>query len=129
MSVPWELELTTPKGRVRMAGKAGTDAEALTSLDLGLDMLNRTARKHSADIARLVPLARELAAKAGQDGVCVSDLRVTATQRGLLGASHGRSLSYLGAVLKAAGLVPTDRYRRSDVPASHGNPHRVFVLP
>ena len=100
-----------------------------TSLQLGLNMRDQTARKHAADITRLVPLARELAVRAGADGVTVSDLRITATQRGLLGASSGRRLSFLGAVMRAAGLVPTDRYRRSDVPASHGNPHRVFVLP
>ena len=99
------------------------------SLQLGFTALDQTARKHAADIARLVPLALELAAKAGQGGCTVSDLRVTATQRGLLGASHGRSLSYLGAVLKAAGLVATDRYRRSDVPQAHGNLGKVWIAP
>ena len=32
-----------------------------TSLQLGLNMRDQTARKHAADIERLVPLARELA--------------------------------------------------------------------
>lgn len=99
------------------------------SLQLGFMALDQTARKHAVDIARLVPLARELAARAGSDGVTVSDLRITATQQGLLGASSGRGLSYLGAIFRAAGLVPTDRYRRSDVPQAHGNLGRVWCLP
>ena len=99
------------------------------SLQLGLDMLERATSRHAADIARLVPLARELAARAGLDGVTVSDLRIVAVQRGLLGASSGRGLSYLGAIFRAAGLVPTDRYRRSDVPQAHGNLGRVWCLP
>ena len=99
------------------------------SLQLGLAMRDQTARTHALEIARLVPLARELAVRAGAAGCTVSDLRVTATQRGLLGASSGRRLSYLGAVMRAAGLVPTDRYRRSDVPQAHGNLGRVWVLP
>jgi len=107
----------------------GATVAVTLSLQLGFTALDQAARKHAVDIARLVPLARELAARAGSDGVTVSDLRITATQRGLLGASNGRGLSYLGAIFRAAGLIPTDRYRRSNVPASHGNPHRVFVLP
>lgn len=98
------------------------------SLQLGFDALDSTAAKHRAEIEALVPLALELARKAGPDGITVSDLRVTATQRGLIGESRGRSHSWLGAVMKAAGLTPTDRYRRSDVPASHANLHRVYVL-
>ena len=100
-----------------------------TSLQLGLAGLNRTARKHAADIAALVPLARELAARAGAGGVTVSDLRIVATQRGLLGASRGRGFSYLGAVMRAAGLRRTNQWRRSIISPSHGNPHRVFVAP
>ena len=108
----------------------GATVAVTLSLQLGFTALDQAARKHALDIARLVPLARELAARAGPDGLCVSDLRIVATQRGLLHVrARGRELSYLGAVLKAAGLKATDRYRRSDVPQSNGNLHRVFVLP
>lgn len=83
------------------------------------------------DVARrielLVPLARELAMKAGPHGVTVADVRVTAIQRGLLtGAERGRALSWLSAVMKRAALLPSTEYRRSAIPQSHGNLHRVW---
>lgn len=88
-----------------------------------------SAKKKAAEIALLVPVAKELARKAGLHGVTVSDLRITAVQRGLLPhTASGRELSFLGAVMKEAGLSGTDQYRRSVVEASHGNLHKVYVL-
>ena len=43
-----------------------------------------TEAAHALAIATLVPLARELAERAGAHGVTVSDLRLTAVQRRLL---------------------------------------------
>lgn len=81
-------------------------------------------------IDRLIPLARELAVKAGPDGVTVADLRLYAVQRGVLsGQETGRQLSYLGAVLTLAGLAKSERFRRSVIEQSHGNLHRVFLAP
>lgn len=81
-------------------------------------------------IDRLIPLAQELARKAGADGVTVADLRLYAVQRGILtGQETGRQLSYLGAVLTLAGLAKSERFRRSVIEQSHGNLHRVFVAP
>ena len=94
----------------------------------GLRKLRLTAGKHEAAIRALVPLAQELARKAGLHGVTVCDLRVTATQRGLLGASTGRQFSFLGAVMRAAGLRATDQWRRSILEASNGNLQRVWCL-
>lgn len=91
---------------------------------------SQSAAKHSHRIALLRPVVIELARKAGDDGVTVSDLRLTAVQRGLLQESaKGRELSFLGAVCRAAGLVVTGRTRRSIIDASHGNRHSVWVLP
>lgn len=88
------------------------------------------ASKHSHRITLLVPVAKELARKAGQSGVTVADLRLAAVQRGLLsGNEKGRELSYLGSVMRAAGLVGTDQFRRSVIERSHGNLHRLFVEP
>lgn len=82
------------------------------------------------DIQRLIPLAIELAEKAGSSGITVADLRIAAVQRGLLtGEESGRRLSFLGVVMKQAGLVATSEYRRSVIPRSHGNLHRLFVAP
>lgn len=82
------------------------------------------------DTERLVPLARELAVAAGANGVTVANLRSIAVARGILtGQEKGRRLSYLGVVLKRAGLTPTGEYRRSHIDRSHGNLHAVYVLP
>jgi hypothetical protein len=82
------------------------------------------------DVERCAAVARELAAKAGKHGVIVANVRHEAEARGILtGGEQGRRLSFLGAVMKAAGLVATGEWRRSDVPKSHGNLHQVWVLP
>lgn len=89
------------------------------------------ASRHANDIKVLTPLALELARKAGKDGVTVADLRITARQRGLLprGKVRDRSLSWLGAVMRAAGLKATRQVRRSPIDESHGNRHTVWVDP
>jgi hypothetical protein len=80
-------------------------------------------------IEALAPIARDLAIRAGEHGVTVSDLRLAAVQRGLLPQKGtGRALSYLGAVMRAAGLVASGRTRRSDIAGSHGNRHTVWML-
>lgn len=88
------------------------------------------AAKHSHRIELLIPLVRSLAKKAGDSGVTISDVRLTAVQRGLLAAeAKGRELSFLGALCRMAGLVVTERTRRSTIDQSHGNRHSVWVLP
>ena len=90
---------------------------------------SQSAAKHSHRITLLVPVVRELASKAGQMGVTISDVRLVAVQRGLLATqAKGRELSFLGALMRAAGLVPTDRTRRSTIDQSHGNRHTVWTL-
>lgn len=104
--------------------------DPLPALQLGRRQLSRTASKHKRDIERLVPLARELAAKAGAAGVTVTDLRLYAEQRGVLtGQESGRRLSYLGAVMKAAGLVNTSEHRRSFIVRTHGNLQSIWRAP
>lgn len=97
----------------------------MTAPQLDLDFAVDTART----IERLVPIARELAARAGRHGICVADVRLAAVQRGYLtGEERGRRLSFLGAVMRKAGLVQTGDYRRSVIDRSHGNLHAVWVL-
>ena len=83
------------------------------------------------DIERLTKLASELGPKAGHHGVTVSDLRIAAENAGILtgqeSASRMKRLN-LGAILLAADLYRTKRYRRSSVPRSHGNIHVVHVI-
>ena len=80
------------------------------------------------DLDRLVPLARELAERAKGDGITVANVRVAAVQRGLLtGEEQNRKLSYLGGLMKRAGLVSTGQYRRSGIGRSHGNLNQVWV--
>jgi len=85
-----------------------------SGVTLGRRARDQTAARHEAEIQRLVPLAQQLA-ESGP--ITTETLRRAA---GLL-ESKGRELSWLGAVMKAAGLVPTGVYRRSELPASHGN--------
>lgn len=97
------------------------------SLQLGFESLERAAASKQVQIARLVPLARKLAWVCGSEGVTVCELRQAAVSAGVLsGRESGRQLSFLGAVCKAAGLRATGEYRRSTIPQSHGNLHRVF---
>lgn len=86
----------------------------------------RAASRHGAEIQALIPLARNLAWKAGRDGVTVGDIRLYAEQQGLLAPGSGRQLSWLFAVPKAAGLFPTDRHRLCPQPKSR-NLHRIYV--
>lgn len=96
----------------------------------GKAALAKAASKHEADIVRLIPLATALAKAAGEEGVTVANLRLAAVQQGLLtGAEQGRELSYLGAVMKRAGLTATDRMRRSHIPATHGIRNVVWIAP
>lgn len=88
------------------------------------DRLGRVARE------LLERLARELARDAGPDGICVDDLRIAATRRGLItGEETGRRLSYLGGLMKSAGLRGTAQYRRSKIERSHGNLNKIWVSP
>jgi hypothetical protein len=96
-----------------------------TDLPLFADPSPRAAR----DVERLAPLARELARAAGAEGITVADLRFAATRSGLLtGAEVGRRLSFLGNVMRAAGLRSTGEFRRSPIPGSNGNLHAVWRL-
>jgi len=80
------------------------------------------------DLDRLVPLAKELAYRAGADGITVENVRRKAVDRGLLtGQEQGRALSYLGGLMRRAGLVSTGQYRRSGIGRSHGNLNQVWV--
>jgi hypothetical protein len=90
----------------------------------------RSAARHAAEIAALAPIARELAVKAGPLGIIAADVRLAGVQRGILtGTETGRELSYLPAVMRAAGLVSTGQYRKSQIPKAHANPNLVHVAP
>jgi hypothetical protein len=101
------------------------------SAQLGFEALATTAAtpNHARLLERLVPLAQELA-RVRPSGLTVGDLRVEAVRRRLLPAiAKGRELSFLGAIMRKAGLVSTEEFRRSEIKASHGNPHVVYRRP
>jgi len=96
---------------------------------LGLD-LGSDRSYADALIRALVPIARALATRASDRKITVANLRHAAEQRGLLtGAERGRRLSFIHSVFPKAGFLRTDDYRRSDLPRSHGNLHRLWYLP
>ena len=86
--------------------------------------------EHEHELQLLIPIAQKLAAAAGREGVTVADVREEAARRGLIPPlGEGRSLSYLGALMKRAGLIATDRTRRSHIEGSNGNRQTVHILP
>ena len=97
-----------------------------TQLEIGLAAANRSASRYPRLMDQLAEIMRELAAKAGADGVTISDLRIVAGQRGIWIPSP---CHFLGALPRRAGLVKTQRSRCSDVATSHGTSHPVWVEP
>lgn len=85
---------------------------------------NETARRHSRQVERLVPLAQELALKAGSYGVTWGDIRLVAEQRGLL--LPGPPPHWGGKVPKAAGLISTGRRRLCVQPGTR-NDQVIYV--
>lgn len=97
------------------------------SIEAGRHSLAQAAERHAEAIDRLLPLAKVLADHAGEQGITIADLRDAAVECELLtGEEVGRQLSYLGAVMRDAGLEQTGEYRRSHVKRSHGNLHAVW---
>lgn len=81
-------------------------------------------------VADMDPIARELATAREDRRLTVADLRHEAVKRGVLtGAEQGRRLSFLHAVMPAAGFEPTADFERSNIPRSHRNLNRVHWLP
>jgi len=77
---------------------------------------------------RLVEIAQGLSRV--RPDVTVAEVRFEAVRQCILkGKARGRELAFLGAVMKRAGLVSTEEFRRSDVDVSHGNLHRVWKRP
>lgn len=121
-SVLHDLEQKQQRGR----GVRTADTPKREQIDL---WAKPNADVHAADIEKLKPLALELARKAHPHPIIWADVRLTAVQRGLLtGRETGKDLSFGGAAMRAAGLVPTGQYRRSHIEKSHGNLHAEWRL-
>lgn len=105
-------------------------AAVRSELQLGFDSLDAAAARAERKvlIEKLVPIAHELAQRAGPNGITVANLRHAAVRRGVLPQfGKDRDLSFLGAVMRKAKLKATNNFRRSDVVRSHGNAHRVWI--
>lgn len=90
----------------------------------------QAASEHEDELRLLIPIAQRLAADAGAEGVTVADVREEAARKGIIPAlGKGRSLAYLGALMRRAGLVATDRTRRSHIEGSNGNRQTVHIAP
>lgn len=104
----------------------------VTAMDLGMAALEQTSARNEHMIRLLAPVAQELAQQAksqGLDGITTTDLRIAAIERGILtGEEKGKTLSYLGSVMKRAGLTRTDKVRRSTIKATHAIRQTVWTL-
>lgn len=91
--------------------------------------VSRLEQHHDSEIQALVPLALEVALRAGLEGCTVGDIRLVAQRRELLPqCPEGRALSWLTVLPKRAGLVPTGRRRMSPIPKSR-NVHTIYLHP
>jgi hypothetical protein len=78
----------------------------------------------------LTPIALLLGALATDRKITVADVRRVAQDWHILtGFEQGRRLSFIHAVMPAAGFVPTDEFERSNIPRAHRNLNRVYRLP
>ena len=86
---------------------------------------DRAASKAEAQryLARFAPIARELA-RQRPDGITVADVRIEAERRGMEWPEHG---DFLGSLMQHAGLVATDRMRRSPIREQHGRRQMVWM--
>lgn len=97
------------------------------ALQLGLLALEEAAARNEPRIEGLVRIARGLAASGL--ATTVADVREEAVRQGVLtGREKGRELSFLGAVMRRAGLRPLDSWRRSHLETTHGNLNREWGL-
>lgn len=122
----YELER---KEKPRRRGRAVHTAESPKREQV--DLWAQPSAEANADIIeKLRPLILELAAKAHPHPIIFANVRLAAVQRGLLtGRETGKDLSFGGAAMRAAGLVPTGAYRRSHIEESHGNLQAEWKLP
>lgn len=100
----------------------------MDSAQLGFEALERAAAREDRRslIVKLVEIAQGLS-RMRPEGVTVADVRQEAARQCILKREvKGREYAFLGAIMKRAGLVSTEEFRRSDVDASHGNLHRVW---
>lgn len=95
--------------------------DLLSPLGRGLRKRDASAAKHSAELDRLIPVIRKLAAAGA------TDLEAVRRHEGWL-ESKGRELSWLGALPSRAGLVKAGM-RRSTLPGSNGNWISTWRLP
>src|SRR5437660_4656339 len=98
------------------------------SLQLGFEAMERAAARDDRRslVDKLLAIAQGLA-RVRPEGVTIADVRFEAVRQCILKReAKGREYAFLGAVMKRAGLMSTEEFRRSDVDVSHGNLHRVW---
>lgn len=114
---------------IDMNGPAPQPAPIPTARVEGTTAREMAVGANATQIEKLIPVAQALV-RGKPKGITVTDLRLRAIELRLLtGKEVGRELSYLGGVMKRAGLRATDEYRRSELRSTHGIPQRVWVEP
>jgi hypothetical protein len=93
-----------------------------TAYQLALAGMDLSAANHAEQFARCVAIARDLAR---HGPITIDEVRIVAG----LYEGKGRELSFLGGVMRKAGLVPTGQRVRSDLAVTHGNLRMQWRLP
>ena len=124
---PCRLKAWVLKTAAEMAGQSALFAEPqqkTEALEIGLAARAQVSSRAGNSLDELVPLARELAAGAGEHGITISDVRLAAERRGI---SLPVNLSSLGGLLRKAELTKTGRMRPSPIKSTHGRPQVVWI--
>ena len=101
-----------------------------TQVDRTAVWSEKAATAHSGEVQVLAELARDLAWRAGKAGITIDNVLTTATQRGLMPLlGKGRQHSFLGAVCRKAGLLPTGIRVRSQIVGKNGNWRQTWRHP
>ena len=98
-----------------------------TATRRGLRALQKTKPRNQDKIDALVPVARRLADIWSEEGITVTDIRRHGIRLGILKADD--PMDFLPHVPKAAGLVNSGRYKRSNLNVTHGNLQVVWLRP
>lgn len=100
------------------------DQDPAPAIAAGKAGLAQSEAHYERYILALIPVAQELARKAGFRGITVADIREVGESRGLI--PPGIPLDWLPAVPRRAGLKATGGFRRSHVLKTHGNLGQVY---
>ena len=100
-----------------------------TQVDRTAVWSEKAAKAHPVEVARLAEIALDLALRY-PTGITIDNVLQAVHAWGLMPLiGKGRSHSFLGAVCRKAGLIPTGKRIRSQIAGKNGNWRNTWVHP